>query len=67
MMRISEALIEMGKKAELEDRPLPVISVPKEDIAGLAWAIEADLNGAIYRDINPYDGFKFFGIEFKPS
>jgi hypothetical protein len=63
---ITKVLSAIADKARKERRPLPIISVPVWDIAEIAWAIERDIGGKIYADINPYRGFSFNGIEFRP-
>lgn len=64
MMRISEAFFGMAKRAELERRQKPVITMPREALADLARALEID-TGASALYPQPYNGFKFAGIEFK--
>ncbi len=63
-MRITTALIDAAKRAELERRERPVITMPRDMLADIAGAIETDL-GTSRLYPNPYDGFKFAGIEFK--
>jgi hypothetical protein len=66
MQRLTHALLEVAKKADIDRTEKPTFTGPAWAIGALGFEIEKDLgSGVLY--LNPLTGFQFAGISFRPN